>query len=102
VRLKYTVSIEDLILMGCDEESAACWMVSRGKNKLTTIALKRVISEADKLGWTLGQAVKFSAEHGYIGFKSEWVKPEDLGMVKTIDVDFVTLHTDRNWAKGLN
>jgi hypothetical protein len=97
--VKYTVSIEDLILMGCDEESAACWMVSRGKNKLTTIALKRVISEADKLGWTLGQAVKFSAEHGYIGFKSEWVKPENI---KTINADFVALHTDRNWAKGLN
>jgi hypothetical protein len=97
--MKYTVSIEDLILMGCDEESAACWMVSRGKNKLTTIALKRVISEADKLGWTLAQAVKFSAEGGYVGFKAEWVKHENI---KTINADFVALHTDRNWAKGLN
>jgi len=100
--MKYTVSIEDLILMGCDEESAACWMVSRGKNKLTTIALKRVISEADKLGWTLAQAVKFSAERGYVGFKSEWVKPEDLGIRKTSDVDFIELHTNKRWTIGLN
>ena len=99
--MKYAVSIEDLILMGCDEESAACWMVSRGKNKLTTIALKRVISEADKLGWTLAKAVKFSAERGYVGFKAEWVKPEDLGIMKTIDVDFKTLHTDQKWREGL-
>ena len=96
--MKTLVSIEDLICMGCDPEAAACWFTSRGKNKLTTMALKRVISEAEKIGWSLAKAVEYSAEHGYIGFKAEWVK---TGIQKTHEVDFVTLHTDPSWRKGL-
>ena len=97
--MKTLVSLEDLISMGVDEEAAACWFTSRGKNKLTTMALKRVISEADKIGWSLAQAIEFSAEHGYIGFKAEWVK---TGIQKTHEVGFIELHTNRDWAKGLN
>lgn len=113
--MKHTVSLEDLVLMGCDEENAACWLISRGKNKLTTVALKRVISEADKIGWTLAQAVEFSAGNGYIGFKAHWVKSEPVGfiekhtdrswangLVKTQSVDFVELHTDKKWRDGMN
>jgi len=96
--MKHLVSLEDLTLMGCDAEDAECWLLSRGKNKLTTSALKLVISEADKLGWTLAKAVKFSAQHGYVGFKAAWVKVDSQ---KTCDADFITLHTDRNWALGL-
>jgi len=91
--MKYLVSLEDLILMGCDEENAACWLVSRGKNKLTTAALKRVISEAKSIGWTLPRAVEYSAEHGYIGFKSAWVKQEPVG--------FIEKHQDTSWANDL-
>ena len=76
--------------MGCDEETAACWLVSRGKNKLTTVALKRVISEANSIGWSLPRAVEFSAEHGYIGFKAAWVKSDPVG--------FIQKHTDTSWA----
>ena len=101
MRLKYTVSIEDLILMGVDPEDAHCWIIARKKNVLTTSALKLVMSEAAKIGWTLAQAVKYSAEHGYIGFKAHYVKPEDFGVQKTIDVDFKQLHTDKKWREGL-
>lgn len=91
--VKHIVTLEDLTLMGCDPEHSACWILSRGKNKLTTSALKMVISEADKLGWTLARAVEFSAQHGYIGFKAHWVKPEPVG--------FIDKHTDRSWADSL-
>lgn len=99
MKAEFLVSIEDLICMGVDEEAASCWFLSRGKNKLTTMALKRVISEAEKLGWSLAKAVEYSAEHGYIGFKADWVKPENVR--KTHEVGFIELHTDKSWANGL-
>lgn len=113
--MKPIVSLEDLITMGVDEEAAACWFASRGKNKLTTMALKRVISEADKLGWTLAKAVECSAEHGWIGFKAEWVKSQPVGFIEkhtdkswragliqeTHKVPFLELHTNKRWTEGL-
>lgn len=67
-------------------------MVSRGKNKLTTAALKRVISEAKKIGWSLPQAVQFSASKGYIGFEASWVKDQQ---------GFIEKHQSTSWADDL-
>lgn len=95
--MKHLISIEDLVLMGCNEEDAICWMAirkSKGQKILTTTALKLVISEAKKIGWSLAKAVNYSASKGYIGFEASWIKEKD-------SMGFIERHTQTGWADSL-
>lgn len=93
--MKNFVTAEDLELLGVDAEVARDWLATRGKNKLTNTALKKVRNEALKIGWTLAQAVTYSAEKGYIGFEASWIKQE------TQEVGFIEKHTNKDWRQGL-
>ncbi len=93
--MKHIVTLEDLELLGVSTEHAECWMESRGKNKLTTVALKRIQREAESIGWTLPRAVTYAAEMGWTGFKAAWIKQE------TQEVGFIEKHTNKDWRQGL-
>lgn len=71
--MKYLVSIEDLVLMGCDEQDCVDWFNVRGKKKLTTRGLKTIIKEGEKIGWPLNGIVKKMAEKEWVGFEAAWV-----------------------------
>lgn len=43
------------------------------KSKLTETALEGIRREANKLGWTLEQAITESIESNWIGFKADWI-----------------------------
>ncbi len=90
------ITIEDLVLMGVDEQDAIDWFGFRGKKKLTERGLKSIVREAGKLGWSLPRAVKKMADKEWIGFEAGWV---DLFEEKQ---GFIERHTDRKWADGLD
>jgi 5-methylcytosine-specific restriction endonuclease McrA len=49
------------------------------KKPITATVLKRMETEAAKVGWTLAQAVTEAAESGWQGFKAEYVKDRAQG-----------------------
>jgi len=93
--MKYIVTVDDLVSLGCSEEDAECWMIARGRHKLTTAALRAVQREASKAGMTLEQAVRMAAEKGWRGFNAEWARNAQGQM------GFVERHTDTSWRRGL-
>lgn len=105
--MKTTVSLEDLILMGVDEETAICWFQIRKDKKsrtLTTITLKKIINQGNMLGWDLNRVINKCVEKEWKGFDASWVKNDisQIGQIQqTSKVDFITLHTDRKWREGL-
>jgi DNA-binding transcriptional regulator YhcF (GntR family) len=53
--------------------------LSQRKTKLTETALKGIITQAEKAGWSLEQALTESIERGWQSFKAEWVIPKQNG-----------------------
>jgi hypothetical protein len=49
------------------------------KKPITATVLKRMETEAAKVGWTLAQAVTEAAESGWQGFKAEYIKDKAHG-----------------------
>lgn len=47
------------------------------KAKLTDTALNAIISEADKAGWSLQDALTECCTRGWTGFKADWIRPTD-------------------------
>jgi hypothetical protein len=71
-----TVSLEELIAEGCDEQAAKDWITSRGKSKLTRTAWTLLKNEATKAGVTPAEAVRIAAGNSWRGFKAEWLKSD--------------------------
>lgn len=59
------------------EEQAWCdWLAARKAKNLgpvTSSVLKRVKSEAEKLEWSVGQAIEYAASKSQGGFEADWV-----------------------------
>ena len=80
-----------------DQQTWLDWLQIRkdkGAPRVTQTALNTIEREANKLGWTLSQAIQYAAEHEWRGFKAAWVKQDDVG--------FIERHTDRRWANDLS
>lgn len=72
---KTRVTAEDLISsFGVSEQIANEYLEVRGKTPLTPTALKLIFTEAEKLGWSLHQALTACCENGWRGFKANWIK----------------------------
>lgn len=53
------------------------WMLHRKKKPVTERVFKSLQSEANKLGWTVIQAVEHCCANSWQGFKSEWVTKDN-------------------------
>lgn len=49
------------------------WLLHRKKKPVTERVIKTIENEANKLGWTLIQAIECSCANSWQGFKAEWV-----------------------------
>ncbi len=49
------------------------WMQHRKKKPITERVIKTIEIEANKLGWSLQQAIEFCCANSWQGFKAEWV-----------------------------
>ena len=59
-----------------DEQAWLDWLAARNAKNLgpvTGSVLKRVKSEADKLGWTIVEAIEYAASKSQGGFEADWV-----------------------------
>lgn len=56
------------------EQIANEYLEVRGKSLLTPTALKTILNESAKLGWTLEQALTACCAEGWKGFKANWIK----------------------------
>lgn len=73
-----TLGIPELIALGVDPGHARDWLaVRKAKAPLTLTAWAMLETEATKAGITAAEAVAFSAARSWIGFKAEWLKPDD-------------------------
>jgi hypothetical protein len=90
------ISLEDLVLMGCDEQDCIDWFAVRGRKKITPRGLKTIIGEGNKLGWPLSKVVKKMADKQWVGFEASWIKVE-----KKQEQGFIERITDTSWADGL-
>ena len=64
------------------------------KKPITPTALKRIETEAAKIGWTLAQAINEASESGWQGFKADWVKVQSNGWTKQKPKDGVSAALD--------
>jgi uncharacterized protein YdaU (DUF1376 family) len=84
------------------------WLIARKKKPVTKIVFDAISREAAVLGWSVEEAILYSCENSWQGFKAEWVSPADrnrkklddwlnedsssddgFGYIKTIDVEGV-------------
>jgi hypothetical protein len=70
------------------------------KKPITPTVLKRMETEAAKLGWTLAQAITEAAESGWQGFKAEYVKERGYGKSGYDRKDGVAKALDRRLGLG--
>jgi len=77
-----------LIEMGANEEAASDWMVVRKKKKAsnTKTALKGFLTQVQKAGITVQQAVEIAAGKSWSGFQADWYRnsvPENKDILAT-------------------
>lgn len=84
---------------GVDPEVWADWKRVR-KKAITATVLKRMETEAAKVGWTLAQAITEAAESGWQGFKAEYVKDRGGGSPRQAPSNANTLKLLREKLHG--
>lgn len=77
--------------LGVSESVIADWISLRKTKKApaTKTAIDGLLRESEKAGWTLSDALAYSCERGWTGFKAEWVdgivpKKENLSDTVTL------------------
>jgi len=92
----------ELLALGADKEKADDWMVVRKNKKAsnTKTALAGFLTEVNKAGISVAEAVKIAAESSWSGFKANWyansVKDSNKGK------DILQLSAESNWEEGIN
>ena len=83
---------------GVDQEPWDDWLVARkakGLGPVTSSVMKRLKTQADKLDWTVGQAIEYAASKSQGGFEASWVKNDlDVSVQQNV-IDF----SDPNWEE---
>lgn len=77
-----SLGIAQLADHGVEEQTAREFLAIRRRKRapLTEIALRGIRREADRVGWSLDQALKKCIERGWQGFEAQWVE-RDLNVV---------------------
>lgn len=78
-QLTKSQTLRNHLLKDIDRQVAADFMAIRKakKSPLTETALKGIKREAERLGYTLEQALTICCERGWAGFKAEWLMKEE-------------------------
>jgi len=65
---------DQLLLLGADKKKVSDWMIARKNKKAsnTETALEGFLTEVNKAGITVAEAVKVAAESSWSGFKASW------------------------------
>ena len=90
--------LEELLLAvdGLERDVAIDWLATRKSKRaglVTSSILKSMQREANKIGWSLADAITHSAENGWIVFKSGCIRETPMG--------FIEKHTDTRWADSI-
>jgi hypothetical protein len=88
-RASKSSSVDDLsdLLIDVDKQVLSDWLAVRKSKKagaLTRTALTAVIREAAKAGISLNDAITFSCELGWKGFKATWYANQTNGARNTL------------------
>ena len=74
----------ELISLGAEKQFVDDWMKSR--KTFTETAFNGTIKQIEKSGLTVNDAVRLSAENGWVGFKAEYVKSENIPFDQITDL----------------
>ena len=85
---EYKKNIKKVGVMKPDDVEDDVWedfktLRKNKKAQITTTAISRIKSEADKAGWTLNDALKECCSRGWVGFKSDWVNKGEQNVKQT-------------------
>tara|TARA_R110000796_G_scaffold205127_1_gene321152 strand:- start:162 stop:671 length:510 start_codon:yes stop_codon:yes gene_type:complete len=92
----------ELLALGADKQKVSDWMIVRKDKKAsnTETALKGFLTEVNKAGISVAEAVKVAAESSWSGFKASWhtniIKDANKG--KSI----LQQSSESNWEEGIN
>lgn len=79
-----TITKQDLIDLGCEPEDVNDWFAYRKlkrKPEPTQRGIKAMLTECEKAGITLPEAVKMCADNEWIGFKASYMPKHQFGLV---------------------
>jgi len=81
----------ELLSLGADKDILDDWLTVRKKKKAsnTKTALKSLLTEINKSGLTVNQAVEMAASSSWGGFKAEWVKTSNQPDFNDTSTDWV-------------
>jgi hypothetical protein len=70
---------------GVSEEVWKAFTEQRKKSRavISEVVINQIRKEADKLNWTLEQALIECVARGWRGFKADWIKPEQQNLSQT-------------------
>lgn len=88
----------ELLELGVDKDVLQDWIDVRKKKKAanTKTALKGLLSEVEKSGLTIAEAVKISAENSWSGFKAQWYS----NLTPTQQAKSTHSFTEQNYTSG--
>ena len=77
-------------------------MIVRKKKKAsnTKTALKGFLTQVEKAGITVAQAVEIAAEKSWSGFQASWYV--NIKTDENKGTDILTLSAESNWEEGIN
>ena len=103
---KFSAS-KELLALGVEKQVVDDWLAIRKAKRqtLTLTALEQTKREAEKAGVSLNDAIKFSVENSWAGFKASWMQNAMLENLKVSPQQpAITRHTgfdQRDYTQGL-
>lgn len=96
-----------LLDLGVSDQAVTTWLAVRRKKKATNseLALKGILSEVQKAGISVAQAIEISATNSWSGFKNEWYRNAggdggNGGPASTKQTSIIDDLTNTDWATG--
>tara|TARA_R110002051_G_scaffold324424_2_gene421644 strand:+ start:38466 stop:39176 length:711 start_codon:yes stop_codon:yes gene_type:complete len=91
-----------LVEMGADKEAVSDWMEVRKNKKAsnTKTALKGFLTQVEKAGITVAQAVEIAAEKSWCGFQASWY--EKINKNGNKNKDIMQISSESSWEEGIN
>jgi hypothetical protein len=94
---------KELLALGVEKQVVDDWLAIRKAKRqtLTLTALEQTKREAEKAGVTLNDAIKFSVQNSWAGFKASWMQNATLENLKQPAITRHTGFDQRDYTDGL-
>lgn len=94
---------KELLALGVEKQVVDDWLAIRKAKRqtLTLTALEQTKREAEKAGVTLNDAIKFSVQNSWAGFKATWMQNATLENLKKPAITRHTGFDQRDYTDGL-